>query len=70
MTPDRIAKELRKLIETSPASRYRIAQETGLTQATLSRFVNDEDRGISLEAASKLAAFFDREVVLRKRSRR
>ena len=44
---------------------YQIAQETGVHQATLSRFMSGE-RGLSQEAIDALAEFFDLELVPRR----
>ena len=41
--------QLREAIETSGKTRYAIAQETGVGQDTLCRFVKGE-RGVSMEA--------------------
>jgi len=49
-----LAERLQKVITDSPLSIYRIAQESGVDQSTLNRFVTGE-RTISLETASKLA---------------
>lgn len=48
-----LAERLQKVITDSPLSIYRIAQESGVDQSTLNRFVTGE-RTISLETASKL----------------
>lgn len=47
---------LRRAIAESPGSRYRIAKETGVSEAALSRFMSGE-RGLALPAVDKLAAF-------------
>lgn len=47
---------------TANVSRYRIAQETGVTQAALSRFVRGE-RGLDLSSVDKLAAFLGLELL-------
>jgi hypothetical protein len=49
-----LAERLQKVITDSPLSIYRIAQESGVDQSTLNRFVAGE-RTISLETASRLA---------------
>ena len=69
MKSEEITTKLRQLLRDSDKSRYRIAQETQLSQAMLSRFLNDEDRGISLQAAAVLAEYFGQELTLRKRKR-
>lgn len=53
-----IVEQLRKAIATAEkrgVTRYEIAKATGIAQATLSRFVNEENRGIGLEKAEKIA---------------
>lgn len=69
MEPESIIEELRQLLRDAEESRYRIAKETGLSQALLSRFVNNEQRGISLQAAAALAEYFGKELTLRRRKR-
>ncbi len=56
--PDRttVSGTLRGAIEASPATRYRISQETGVSEAALSRFMSGE-RGLSLRAVDSLASF-------------
>jgi transcriptional regulator with XRE-family HTH domain len=46
---------IRRAVEESGQSRYAIAHKTGVSQATLSRFMNGERR-LSLEIAEKLIA--------------
>jgi len=48
--------QLRDAVRRSAVTRYRLSLELGIDQAALSRFVNGE-RGLSLEAIDKLAAF-------------
>ncbi len=52
----KLSEQLREAIESSEASRYRIAQVTGIDQATLSRFVNGSGT-LSQDAADKIAEF-------------
>lgn len=58
-----IADQLRRAIERSGKSRYRIAQESGVAEAVLSRFVNGE-RDLKLETANKLCVALGLRVVL------
>jgi transcriptional regulator with XRE-family HTH domain len=51
-----ISDQLRAAILAAPMSRYRIAQETGVTEAALSRFVNGK-RLLDLSSVDKLAAY-------------
>ncbi len=48
-----ISEQLRQAILNAKISRYRIAKETGLTEASLSRFVN-EVSGLSLDSIDKV----------------
>ena len=52
-----ISETIRKAILTADVSRYRIARETGIEEAALSRFVNRK-RGLSMEALDQLADYF------------
>lgn len=47
--------QLRRLIESSGQTRYRIAKETGIDAATLCRFVNGQS-GLSIDNLDTLAA--------------
>lgn len=44
---------LRRAIDASPLSRYRIARETGIDDSSLAKFVAGE-RGLSLDSVDKL----------------
>ena len=54
--PTPIDKALKQAIYRSKKSCYRISQDTGVTQATLSRFLRNE-QDISLSIAAKLAQY-------------
>ena len=60
---------IRKAIETSGQSRYRIAKETGVSQAHLSRLMSGE-RGLSVEMLERLAPHLGLEIVIRPAKRR
>ena len=49
----RFSEQLRRAVETSDKTRYRISKETGIAQSILSRFVN-EGAGLSMESVDKL----------------
>jgi transcriptional regulator with XRE-family HTH domain len=49
-----ISEQLREEIERCSKTRYRISQETGITQSQLSRFVNDSSVSLSLASIDKL----------------
>jgi transcriptional regulator with XRE-family HTH domain len=56
-----ISDQVRKAINAAGVTRYRIAQDTGVDEATLSRFVNGE-RGLSLPVLDKLADYLGLEL--------
>ena len=60
--------QIRQVIERSGLTRYRIAQETGIEESTLSRFMSGE-HGLSTATLDKLAELLDLEVVVRKKKR-
>lgn len=47
--PKKITEQLRQAIDDSGLTRYRIAQETGVSESTLSKFYLGQ-RGLSMEA--------------------
>lgn len=55
--------------EASGTTRYRIAKETGISQAALSLFVNGE-RGMGVDMVERLADFLELEIIIRPKSRR
>jgi len=52
-----VSEIIRSALKNSEISRYQIAQETRVQEATLSRFVNGE-RGLSMSAIDRLADYF------------
>ena len=56
--PGKLSDQLRLLIEDCGVSRYRIAQDTGLDQATLSKFMLGQ-RGLSMQALDTLGVYLD-----------
>jgi transcriptional regulator with XRE-family HTH domain len=60
---------IRKAIEASGHTRYRIAKETGIAASQLSRLVNGET-GLSVESIEKLADYLGLEIVVRPKRRR
>lgn len=60
---------LRRAIDESGLTMYRIAKDAGLDFSTLSRFCHGE-RGLRLESADKLAEYFNLEVRQPKKSKR
>ncbi|MCC6681138.1 MAG: helix-turn-helix transcriptional regulator [Phycisphaeraceae bacterium] len=65
----KILNELKRSIRNGELTRYRIAQISGLTEAALSRLMSGE-RGLSIDAAEKLADALDLEIIIRPKSRR
>jgi plasmid maintenance system antidote protein VapI len=57
-----ISDQLRQVIETSGLTRYRIWKETGISQATLSEFING-NRSLSLANIDKLGELLDLTIV-------
>lgn len=59
--------QIRRLIETSGDTRYRIGVETGIDHATMSRFMNGK-AGLSLPNLDALADYLEWEVVAQPKS--
>jgi len=59
-----ITEQLRRAIERSGKSRYRISQESGIAEAVLSRFIHGE-RDLKLDTADRLCAALGLQVVLK-----
>ena len=57
---------IRKAIEASGQSRYRISKATGIAESVLSRFVRGET-GLAVETAERLAEHLGLEIVVRPR---
>ena len=64
MTIMAVYDDLREAINASGKTRYRLWQETGLSQAHLSQFMAGT-KGLSVEAIEKLAQCLDLEIVAR-----
>jgi len=64
-----ILDQIRRAIEESGQTRYRIWQETGISQAQLSRFMHGK-QGLSYEAVEKLVGYLGLEIVIRPRGGR
>ncbi|MBK6940944.1 MAG: helix-turn-helix transcriptional regulator [Planctomycetes bacterium] len=65
----KLSAALRRAIETSGLSSYRLAQESGVSQGQLSRFLRAE-RTLSLDAVDRLTAFLKLELVPRRARRK
>lgn len=64
----RISDRLRDAILTSERSRYRLAKDSGVTEAALSRFVRGE-RSLSLESVDALCEALGLELVGHRKSK-
>lgn len=60
-----LSDQLRQAIAASPMSRYRISQETGISQSALSLFCARK-RGLSLQSIDALAVLLELELKPRK----
>ena len=58
-----VSDQLRQAIDDSGLTRYRIAQETGISESTLAHFYNGY-RGLSMNALNALGEFLDLKIVL------
>lgn len=64
-----IPDQIRNIIATGPKSAYQIAQETGLSESTLSD-LKKEGWGRQIETAQKVLAATGHELVIKKKSAR
>jgi hypothetical protein len=64
-----ILNDIRKAINTSGTSRYRISKDTGLSESHLSQFM-DGSKGLSVEALELLADYFELEIVAQPKRRK
>lgn len=60
----RLADQIRAAIEMSQLSRYEMSKQSGVDEATLSRFVNGKG-SLSLESIEKLALVLDLQIVVK-----
>lgn len=58
-----VSDQIRQAIDDSGLTRYRIAQETGISETALALFYNGQ-RGLSMKALNKLGQFLELKVVL------
>jgi len=65
----KVLDEIRRAIEQSGVSRYRISQETGIDQGQLSKLMAGE-AGLSIASLERLADYLDLELVIRPKSGR
>lgn len=59
-----VLETLRRAVEQSDETRYRIAKESGINASQLARLVSGE-RGLSLETAERLAEYLGLEITVR-----
>ncbi len=60
---------IRKAIEASGQTRYRIAQETDIAQSQLSRLMSGE-RGLRIDTVQRLAEYLGLEIIVRPKRRK
>jgi transcriptional regulator with XRE-family HTH domain len=60
---------MRKAMETSGQSRYRISKETGIAESVLSRFMSGET-ALTVETVERLADYLGLEIVLSPKRRK
>ena len=65
----KLTDQLRQAIETAERSRYVIARETGIDQATLSRFMHGKG-GLSMDGLDRLAECLGLELVAKPPARK
>ncbi len=58
-----VTDQLRQAIDDSGLTRYRIAQETGISESALAKFYNGH-RGLSMEALNALGEFLQLKINL------
>ena len=63
----RLSDRIRQLIDDCGMTRYRIWKETGIDQATLSRFM--AGGGLSMDNLDKLADLLDLDIAIRRKRR-
>ena len=60
----KILDEIRRAIQASDKTRYRLSQETGIPQSQLSRLMTGE-KGLSFDATERLAEALGIEIIIR-----
>ncbi|MCA9027821.1 MAG: helix-turn-helix domain-containing protein [Planctomycetaceae bacterium] len=59
--------QIRKAVTDCGESRYRISQQTGISQSTLAKFIGGA--GLSMESLDLLAAYLELEVISRRKGK-
>jgi transcriptional regulator with XRE-family HTH domain len=65
----KLSEQIRQAIEGCGMTRYAIGKETGIDQATLSRFMSGE-RGLPMKTLDRLADFLDLNITTGKQKRK
>jgi hypothetical protein len=64
----KLSDQLRQAIETCGQTRYRIAQATGISEATLCRFMSG-DRGLPMKTLDTLADYLELNITQKSNSK-
>jgi len=65
----KILDEIRDAIEKGDTTRYRISKDLGISESHLSKLMRGE-RGLSIEAAERLAVYLNLEITIRPQQRK
>lgn len=65
----KIQDAVRRAVEASDLSRYRMAKDLEISQATISKFMSGE-RGLGIETLERLAEYLSLEIIIRPKRRR
>ena len=64
----KLSNQVRREIRDSGLTRYRISQETGIDQSTLSKFFNGQC-GLSMDVLDRLGEYLELEITTRRKAR-
>ena len=67
--PTKLSDQIRQAIETSGKTRYQIGQETGIDQATLSRFMSGKG-GLSIPVLDRLGEYLGLRIAMESKPRK
>lgn len=67
--PTKLSDQIRAAIDAAPVSRYRIAKETDIAEANLSRFMAGKS-GLSMKALDRIGEYLELDIVERSESRK
>ena len=65
----KLTDQLRQAIRDAGVTRYKISQETGIYESTLSKFIHGE-RGLSMDSLDRLGEYLKLEITTRRKTRR